>query len=1023
MFKALFVLGCMMTSVMASAQSTAIFQQGFAAGLGGFTKAGTVTTAVSGATMVGSTFSADGSVTSKGISTKGFTGITVSFDRVTAGFSSTFGDNGVAEYAVNGGTFQRLEATRMTTQARASFALPAAANSSNITLRFRVIGIGSSAKYTVNNIAVTGTATGTGGGTTGQAPAIGEFSAFESGHVRPMALSADGATLYVVNTPDSRVEVFNVAGATPVLKESIPVGLEPVAVALAPTGQLWVVNHLSDSVSVVDVSASPARVVNTLYVGDEPRDIVFAGPSNRWAFITAAHRGQNIKFDPKLATPGVGRADIWVFDANALGTVLGGQPATVLNMFGDTLRALAVSPGGSRVYTAVFNSGNRTTIALGGPESVLSKTGPNASSDGVTAPSTGLIVQKNTSGQWMDGGDPQRGIAPKDWSANIKLNLPDNDVFTIDTTTAVPTVMSKSSGVGTTLFNIAVNPVNGKLYVSNQDARNLMRFEGPGNNSTTVNGHFVESRITVIDDGAVLPRHLNKHITSYGSGLGTAAEKAAALATPLQMAVTPDGATLYLAAMGSNKLARYATAQLEANTFTPSASNQLTLSGGLPTGVVLDTARDRAYVTTRLDNGVSVVNTGTFAEVAHVKMQTPEPAVVVNGRKFMYDAAYTSSRGDSSCAGCHVFGDMDHLTWDLGNPDDVIVANGNAYNSFIPAVLRTTKNFHPMKGPMATQSFRGMAGNGPLHWRGDRQGKSVGATLEERAFKDFSVAFPGLLGRDAPLTDAEMTAFAQFSLKLKYPPNPVANLDNSLTANQQTAFNFYMNTTSDTLTTCNGCHALDPTKGRFGTDGTMSFEGSTIAENFKIPHLRNMYQKVGMFGRNIASATPVGDQIRGFGYAFDGALPSVSEFLNAAVFTPQVNAAMRASLEDFSMVFPSDYAPIVGQQVTVTSTNAAQTDVSARLNLLVARAKVTTPRPECELSVKGVIAGVNRGWVYARATDAFVPDRRNENALTLGSLLAQASSNAAPLTFTCVAPGNGTRFGIDRNGDGVPDGG
>ena len=34
------------------------------------------------------------------------------------------------------------------------------------------------------------------------------FVAYESGQVRPLALSADGQRLFVVNTPDNRLEVF-----------------------------------------------------------------------------------------------------------------------------------------------------------------------------------------------------------------------------------------------------------------------------------------------------------------------------------------------------------------------------------------------------------------------------------------------------------------------------------------------------------------------------------------------------------------------------------------------------------------------------------------------------------------------------------------------------------------------------------------------------------------------------------------------------------------------------------------------
>ena len=36
---------------------------------------------------------------------------------------------------------------------------------------------------------------------------------------------------------------------------------------------------------------------------------------------------------------------------------LGGNPLTIVNLFGDTPRALAVTPDGSRVYAAVFHSG------------------------------------------------------------------------------------------------------------------------------------------------------------------------------------------------------------------------------------------------------------------------------------------------------------------------------------------------------------------------------------------------------------------------------------------------------------------------------------------------------------------------------------------------------------------------------------------------------------------------------------------------------------------------------------------
>src|SRR5262249_15893539 len=127
---------------------------------------------------------------------------------------------------------------------------------------------------------------------------------FEAGQVRPLALAPDASRLFAVNTPDDRLEIFAV-GVTGDLTHTgaVSVGLEPVAVAARTTSEVWVVNHLSDSISIVDVGTSPPRVVRTLLVGDEPRDIVFAGPGGTRAFITCAHRGQNNPNDPQLTTP------------------------------------------------------------------------------------------------------------------------------------------------------------------------------------------------------------------------------------------------------------------------------------------------------------------------------------------------------------------------------------------------------------------------------------------------------------------------------------------------------------------------------------------------------------------------------------------------------------------------------------------------------------------------------------------------------------------------------------------------
>src|ERR1700730_15199759 len=195
------------------------------------------------------------------------------------------------------------------------------------------------------------------------------FIEFESGPVRPIAMSPNGQTLFAANTPNGTLEVFDLISGMPAFRYRIAVGLEPVAVAARTDTEVWVVNHLSDSVSIVSLMGTP-HVIRTLIVGDEPRDIVFAGTPAR-AFITTAHRGQQ-RVDPSIANvPGAGdpqmtigglpRADVWIFDPENLDTTFGGTPVKIMSFFTDTPRALAVSPDKTTVYVAGFKTGNQST--------------------------------------------------------------------------------------------------------------------------------------------------------------------------------------------------------------------------------------------------------------------------------------------------------------------------------------------------------------------------------------------------------------------------------------------------------------------------------------------------------------------------------------------------------------------------------------------------------------------------------------------------------------------------------------
>jgi YVTN family beta-propeller protein len=905
------------------------------------------------------------------------------------------------------------------------------------------------------------------------------FLEFESGPVRPIAISPDGTHLFAVDTPNATLEIFNLTATGATFAGRVPVGLEPVAVAARTNTEVWVVNHLSDSVSVVTLTGTP-HVTRTLLVGDEPRDIVFAGTSSR-AFITTAHRGQQRTDasiasvpgagNPQLTTPSVPRADVWVFDPASLGNTLGGTPVKIMSFFTDTPRALAVSPDRNTVYVAGFKTGNQTSLVnedfictgfdpntpCNNPDGTTSpggNLGPKTDAAGEQAPEVSMIVKfNNATGHWEDP-------AGRVWDHTFRFSLPDKDVFSVDANAL--TQRAAFAHVGTTLFNMVTNPVSGELYVSNTEAKNLARFEGPGVfGKSTVQGHLAEVRVTVISGSTVTPIHLNKHIDytklAGQSGFDPTAA-ASSLSMPTEMVVSGDGKTLFVAAFGSSKIGVFDTAALRTNTFDPRqiSTNYISVSGGGPSGLVLDEANHRLFVATRFDNAVKIIDLTSKTQTAALAMPNPEPASVVNGRPMLYDATHNSGNGEASCASCHIFGDNDELAWDLGNPDDVVKSNPITINLGNPLIVglnlfgfRGAFNgtgkvnvFHPMKGPMTTQTLRGLVNSGAMHWRGDRSNGTFGvdATDANLSFDNFIVAFTGLVGAAAQPSAADMQRFTDFQLQVAEPPNPVRALDNSLNSTQTAGKNFFGGSRPadgvnlgftipgvQTSFTCNGCHELDPAEGEFGTSKNSSFEG-IISQTFKIPHLRNMYTKVGMFGNakipafDAADSGQLGDQIRGFGFTNEGASPTIFHFVTALVFHPQITAgfplinpdATRHNVEQFLLAFDSDLAPVVGQQVTLTSGNASA--VGPRITLFEQRANVSFTSKvlggavkECELVARVVQNGAVRGFLFNPSNSTFVP-AGGGTALSDTQIRALANTAGQEVTFTAVPTGSGARL-------------
>jgi len=187
----------------------------------------------------------------------------------------------------------------------------------------------------------------------------------------------------------------------------------------------------------------------------------------------------------------------------------------------------------------------------------------------------------------------------------------------------------------------------------------------------------------------------------------------------------------------------------------------------------------------------------------------------------------------------------------------------------------------------------------------------------------------------------------------------------------------------------------------------------------EIPHLRNMYEKVGfdVIRPNLQSgnATNIGlpTQKKGFGFIHDGSI-SLTEFLAAPVFTSTTQ--QERDLFAFLLAFPTESAPAVGRQVTADAGNKNSTGVTSTINTLIAQVGAS----RCDLVVKGVIGGTAKGWVYDSSVGKFVPDSLGEPMLTESDLRAAIGSGDA-LTYTGVPLGAGVRLGIDRDRDGWPD--
>ncbi len=869
------------------------------------------------------------------------------------------------------------------------------------------------------------------------------FVNWEDPQVHPLELTPDGTRLLAVNTADNRLMVFDLTSrGGPELVASIPVGLDPVSVRARSNHEAWVVNHISDSVSIVDLKQGYVKA--TVQTDDEPADVVFAGHPQR-AFITCSQVNRVLVVDPHR---------------------LGAEPRRI-TLKGEDPRALAVSADGRSVYAAIFESGNGSTVLGGGllipdafpPNGVGDPRGPygginpppNAGASFEPAlnpanpppPAVGLIVKKDDRGRWMDD---NRG----DWTQLVSgayasvtgrpmgWDLPDRDLAIIDTHSLSVTYAPRLMNLNMAL---AVHP-SGSVTVVGTDATNEVRFE------PNVNGRFLRVLMAVVDPKRPTSRKvhdLNPHL-NYATPTVPQSLRNLSVGDPRGIAWNASGTRAYVTGMGSNNVVMVGPGGARLG--------QVPVGEG-PTGVVFDARRERVYVLNRFGASVSVLSAERHQELVRVPFFDPSPAAIKNGRKHLYNTHKTSGLGHISCASCHVDARMDRLAWDLGDPAGTVKSlDGQNLGMNLP--MPAFEPWHPMKGPMTTQTLQDIIGKEPLHWRGDR------ASLEE-----FNPAFEGLQGDDAQLTPKEMAELRSFLATLSFPPNPFRGLDNSLPKNLPLPGHYTTGRFGPAgqplpngdatnglklfqpprllatgLFACSTCHTfpsglapsmqwtgtmwMDLPRGAKGEShhALASTDGNTNV-SMKVPQLRNLYEKVGM-------ELTQKESLSGFSFLHDGSVDSIARFVSEPVFLPasdQEVADLVALLlsfagselprgvatELFSPPGPDslDSHAAVGQQVTVGSSGPTPAQLG-RVLLFTALAE----RGQVGLVVKGRQQGRVRGYTYA-GRGVFQSDRAQEKVNAY--VLLDRAGAGSELTYTVVPPGTQWRIGVDQDEDGTLD--
>jgi YVTN family beta-propeller protein len=503
-----------------------------------------------------------------------------------------------------------------------------------------------------------------------KAAAVG-LPVFLSPHTAPIAVLAN--RVFVVNTPADTLDVL--AADTMEMVARVPVGIDPVSIAVRPDGrEVWVSNHISDSVSVIDTdpdSPTYLRVIATVQDFDpvtratrfdEPMGIAFA--DNDKAYVALSSENQ-----------------VAVVDTASR------QVLKNLDITAQDPRAIAVHNG--RLYVIPFESNNQTQIS------------------GCTGPLVGELCTFDATEHVVTNNN----VLSLNVVVDVVKNpaVPDRDLYVFDT--ATDQLVQVVDTLGTLLYGITVDSM-GRVYVTQADARNDANGKAGTKNHglAEMDNRAFLNRITRVDcDGECgAPSFIDlEPLPPVNPAPGMA------LATPFAIQVSDDDATLVASAAGSNVL------------FTVDAASGDVLGRiqveAVPRGIALESGEDgkptRAWVLNAVANSVSLVDLadpGAPALTGTMALDDPTPATIKQGRMALNDAGASTS-GTFSCESCHPDGNTDQLLWVLDTP---FCGPGNKPILGTDDEASSLENGCNQTPPRITMPIRGLRDTAPYHWDG-----------------------------------------------------------------------------------------------------------------------------------------------------------------------------------------------------------------------------------------------------------------------------------------------------------------